>query len=94
MYKLTICHNCKTKFKHDKNQERKYCSQSCSTIVRNKLRAKPKEIKIRKPSRERLLWKEYWKVKLHKFPFKVITRDEYQTMDYINTYQRFERIIK
>ena len=58
--KLTICQNCKTKFKHDKNQERKYCSQSCSTIMKNKLSAKPKIIRTKKISSTRREWRNYW----------------------------------
>lgn len=60
MFKLTKCANCKTKFKHDKNQTRKYCSQSCSTIVKNKLQAKPKKKKVMKQTRRE--WDGYWRM--------------------------------
>ena len=62
-YKLTVCAYCKTKFKHDKNQKRKFCSQSCSTIVRNKLQAKDKP-KKKKVIKQKFIgskrWSEYF----------------------------------
>lgn len=62
-YKLTVCAYCKTKFKHDPNQERKFCSRSCSTIVRNKLQAKdkPKKKKIIKKKFIGNRWGDYHK---------------------------------
>ena len=60
MMKLTVCLNCKTKFKHDHNQLRKFCSHSCSTSMKNKLSAKPKKIRFTKKVHRD--WRTIWQM--------------------------------
>lgn len=87
--KLTICKTCQTKFKHDKNQKRKYCSQSCSAKDTDHLKRrtnKPLRISFKKQS---YLWKEYWSVKLYNADLKMLSPMEYHEYDLIQNYQQF-----
>ena len=60
-YKLTVCAYCRTKFKHDPNQQRKFCSRSCSTTMKNKLQIRPKKKKVIKKKFIGVRWGDYHK---------------------------------
>ena len=80
---MNICLQCKRKYK-DKGRGKKYCSGTCYEEHINQ--------KSEHYVREKYLWKAYWEVKLYNFPLRKITREEYETIDYINKRQLFTNL--
>ena len=79
--KQSCCPVCKSKFKA---YTKTYCSSACY----NKIRV-GKSRKVITVKKEKLLWKEYWDIKLYNFPLREMTQKDYQDYDVIWKYEEF-----
>ncbi len=82
---MNTCQNpkCNTKYK---SNNKKYCSSICYK------QAETTKIKFSKPNKEKIMWRNFWEVKLRNAPLGKITKEEYEIYDYINNYQTFTNL--